>query len=47
MKWPILLTSQFIQLQIKDSAFIDSVVQDFVVGAVVFQAVLLFFSATF
>ena len=43
----ILVTSRFVQLQIKVSAVIEPVVQDFEVGAFVFQAVLLFFFATF
>ena len=41
------LTSRFVRLQIKVSAFIEPVVQDFVVSAAVFQAVLSFFFATF
>ena len=38
--------SQFVQLKINVSAFIEPVVRDFVVCAAVFQAVLLFFFAT-
>ena len=43
----LLLTGRHVQLQIKVSAFIEPVVLDFVVGAAVFQPVLLFFFATF
>ena len=47
MKQLIAVTSRFVQLQIKVLAFIEPVVRDFVVGAAVFQAVLLFVFATF
>ena len=47
MKWLILITSRFVQLQTKVSAFTEPVMWDFVVVAAVFQAVLPFFFATF
>ena len=43
----ILVTSRFVQLQNKVSAFMEPVVRGFVVGAAVFHAVLLFFFASF
>ena len=46
IKWLILVTSRFVQLKMNISAFIELFVQDFVVGAAVFKAVLLFFFAT-